>query len=823
VNADNAFDTISIAGKRGGTGQNNVPEFDELRFGATSADVLPLDFVAPGLVSTDNASGSSIERVATFDEEIYIGTGDIRIVNETTPGTTTITLPDPQVVVDGNTLTITPAAPLPGGDTYHIEIDAGALTDRSLNPFAGISDPDTWEFTVDDTPPSVTTFADNTHPLPILTNVSGRLVYTVTFSEPIDAGSVETSDFGASAGSVPVTVDAVNATGDPAVYEVEVSTGGTSGSLTLEIVASAVISDLNGNDLDTTTAIPSDNTLTVNDPVANAGSVTNDFQTTIASQLNPNTTGSGEGRYFHVSVNEDNPGTGWYCANDPTGTPKPAGVRNYTGPVIAYKMLGNSNNSVSGTAGEGGEPDRITYETDDLTFDGFGQQQMRLWTGNDPGADLATGDGTGASGFASVGNYGYRDWQGAKGLVDITGLASGSVHIYYGAYNSTPTLKIILHDLDNVGADIVIDDAHSVLGGGNGDAANNGEYYVAEIDFVTDGVYDVLEYEWYSSNGRGLGTVLTGPDVVSGDDYTTWATIYAPADLSDPNGDFDGDGLSNDYERQFGLDPTDGGSVNPFTTPFDPAGVTSFSFTRRDNALTGLFTSIETSFDLVMWTEDTGAVVTEAGAPDGNGIEVVDVTLSPGLLTSPRLFVRVNQNEGILLSENFEGGDGGFTVSTAQGTSWAWGAPNSSGFGGSVTEGYGMSTNCWGTNVGNPGYYLDPTTTRLRSPVIDLTSVADAEVTFAEALDLEAGDSAVLNIIDDTTDTVIAAAIYTAVDGDTNNADWALANGGTPIAIPPAALGQPVRLEWVLVGFGGASDDYLGWYIDDVTVKEVAP
>ena len=42
--------------------------------------------------------------------------------------------------------------------------------------------------------------------------------------------------------------------------------------------ASAVISDVNGNDLDTSVAIPSDNTLTVNDPVPNGGSITNDFQ-----------------------------------------------------------------------------------------------------------------------------------------------------------------------------------------------------------------------------------------------------------------------------------------------------------------------------------------------------------------------------------------------------------------------------------------------------------------------------------------------------------------------------------------------------------------
>ena len=115
-------------------------------------------------------------------------------------------------------------------------------------------------------------------------------------------------------------------------------------------------------------------------------------------------------------------------------------------------MLGNTNNSVSGTAGSGGDDARITYETKDLAFDAFGQQQMRLWTNNDPGADLATGAGTADTGFADVGNYGYRDWQGASGIVDISGLAWGSVHIYYGAYHSTPALKVIMRDTDKRGS-----------------------------------------------------------------------------------------------------------------------------------------------------------------------------------------------------------------------------------------------------------------------------------------------------------------------------------------------------------------------------------
>ena len=34
---------------------------------------------------------------------------------------------------------------------------------------------------------------------------------------------------------------------------------------------------------------------------------------------------------------------------------------------------------------------------------------------------------------------------------------------------------------------------------------------------------------------------------------------------------------------------------------------------------------------------------------------------------------------------------------------------------------------------------------------------------------------------------------------------------------------KAIRIEWVLTGFGGAGDDYTGWYIDDVVVTETNP
>jgi len=108
------------------------------------------------------------------------------------------------------------------------------------------------------------------------------------------------------------------------------------------------------------------------------------------------------------------------------------------------------------------------------------------------------------------------------------------------------------------------------------------------------------------------------------------------------------------------------------------------------------------------------------------------------------------------------------------------------------------------------------TTTKLRSPVINLAGVTGAELTFAEALDLEGGDTAVVNIIDDTTDAIVAggAAVYTADDSaEPGAAGW---NPVAAIDLTPF-VGQAIRVEWFLTG---GTTEYLGWYIDDVKITE---
>jgi hypothetical protein len=108
--------------------------------------------------------------------------------------------------------------------------------------------------------------------------------------------------------------------------------------------------------------------------------------------------------------------------------------------------------------------------------------------------------------------------------------------------------------------------------------------------------------------------------------------------LTNSAADFDGDGLSNDYERLWGLNPTNAASRNVFTSTSSLAAG-SFSYTRRDPALTGWTYTVWTSTNLVSWAQDTGAVQTPGATT--NQIQPVSVTLSSGLLTQPKLFIQM--------------------------------------------------------------------------------------------------------------------------------------------------------------------------------------
>jgi len=126
-------------------------------------------------------------------------------------------------------------------------------------------------------------------------------------------------------------------------------------------------------------------------------------------------------------------------------------------------------------------------------------------------------------------------------------------------------------------------------------------------------------------------------------DYGDWRSEWAQTDLVDPEFDLDGDGMSNDDERIWGLDPTNATSRNPIISN----GVLSsgsFSYTRRSQALTGLNYTVWTSTNLQDWNEDIGAQQLP-GTANPEGVQSVETILTPELLENPSLFIQMRTSE----------------------------------------------------------------------------------------------------------------------------------------------------------------------------------
>lgn len=337
--------------------------------------------------------------------------------------------------------------------------------------------------------------------------------------------------------SITVTPTVVEAGATVTVNATPVTSGSASDPIALSVGPNVITTEVTSADLVTTKTY----TLTVTRSLAD---LKVDFQATISSQLNSNATG--EGKYYHVSLAGPNPGTGSFCANIPgTNNPAPPFVRNYDGPVEAYKWAGGTNNVITAVSRSGGNAASITFATNDTAFDGFGQDVAKLWTTTDPGADIKVGALLSASPNTTA--TGWRDLGGAVCTIDVTAVSAGSVHFYYGNYNGKPKVSVVMRDTDGPAPDLTIAEAHL-----NGDSGDLGEFYLAEIDFDTDGgTYDEIEILFdangdgstVTGNGRGIGVVVTSSvaDAV--------APTLVPADIVDnvSGGPFTSTGASITY------------------------------------------------------------------------------------------------------------------------------------------------------------------------------------------------------------------------------------------------------------------------------------
>lgn len=151
----------------------------------------------------------------------------------------------------------------------------------------------------------------------------------------------------------------------------------------------------------------------------------------------------------------------------------------------------------------------------------------------------------------------------------------------------------------------------------------NTEYTATSATRINARVQEILNL--YYPNGRPT-------------DYQAWDANFPGIDLP-ATGDADNDGMTNDSERLFGLDPTSPSSSNPITNDASLTTAGTFIYTRRTASLSNANYTIWTSTNLTNWTHDTGAIQTVISTEDN--VETVSVALSSGPPSSGRRFVRV--------------------------------------------------------------------------------------------------------------------------------------------------------------------------------------
>ncbi|MFT5130830.1 MAG: hypothetical protein ACI8W8_004462, partial [Rhodothermales bacterium] len=158
------IDAIQIWGGATGAGGSNACVsggcqpgglYDELYLGEAWQDVVPAaadsaNPVVQTLVPADNslAADASADLVITFDEPVFLGTGNITISSLDGGSSIVIDVASHagQLTLFHNQLTISPTGGLADGGSYAVLIDATAIDDENGNSFAGISDTGVWNF-----------------------------------------------------------------------------------------------------------------------------------------------------------------------------------------------------------------------------------------------------------------------------------------------------------------------------------------------------------------------------------------------------------------------------------------------------------------------------------------------------------------------------------------------------------------------------------------------------------------------------------------------------------------------------------------------------
>lgn len=268
----------------------------------------------------------------------------------------------------------------------------------------------------------------------------------------------------------------------------------------------------------------------------------------LESDNSPAGTGISDGR-FNISVEGSYQGYQGSANQIGGGDPVIVNDTTFNNPVVAYRFWSAAANAPITLASDTGDsvdsPGTINdsiigdLTTSDTAIDP--RSRVDIWTTTAPNGNAfdTTPDYT-----EMIGNI-----SGASGSIDITGMASGSVYIIYGAYRSLPVGMTA-----TMGAEVIAD-FH------NGDFANNNEYYMARLDFVNNTGETSLDWTMGEFNGRFCGIVVTSDPGTPTNPFITWSAGPFPSGnpLSnpDPTLDFDQGGMETGLEWALDGDPTD--------------------------------------------------------------------------------------------------------------------------------------------------------------------------------------------------------------------------------------------------------------------------
>jgi hypothetical protein len=621
------FTRLSFSSK-----QDNLPNgWDEIRFGVSSADVLPTNPGPPTLASTDivdNKTGgpilesTTVTYTLTFSENM--GAASIEASDFDNAGTAPITINSVTTTLNKAFVTVTPAFPGATG-TLQLRVKAGAV----ISDFLG-TPLDTTSPILDDT--IITVDADTVPPAlvsitspPAASPIYGlpAIPYTVTFDKYfMDDATVTTADF-TNMGSATISVDSVTRTSAgtaPATYLVQV-TPASSGTLQLQL--SGTVSDVMGNSV----AVP----------------VLDDTIYTMASPLPSKQT---------IVIQGVDTGV----------IPGSAGAKT----VLAAFDASAADKLVVVLGGEHAFSGNTGGNFDSVTYNGISLTQAVQEGAGIPTAAIFYLDNPGPAGNLVVTQQNHNNSEYAvyrlKNTAPGIGVVSKATTNSVGLITSAPNSMVISCILDagpaggngapNLAAVAPLVENTPDLYGGS--AAQRWTSFSAGNAVIPSAAYGS-----YSFSGAGSTDLLAiaaveivAADTVSGTSYTLWAAGPFAGTLSNSSAslDFDNGGLDTGIEWVVGGDPTlgsDDAGKSPTFSNSDPNNFV-FTYKRRDAAQADANTIIAVQYgtNLSGWTTAihgvNGVSIDDTHVPEA-GFRMVVVAI-PKTLAGPggKLFARLN-------------------------------------------------------------------------------------------------------------------------------------------------------------------------------------